>query len=155
MYGVKSYVCSAIATSVRQTFLHTGHEIVISHWPSTWLPNNSSFLTTAWEHCGSKEGSKEALVSVLNYFICPVPSLLLADLFNLAGNKMEHCVKASPAVPLQGRGEPNQALCSQSFHYSYGSWQRCLSLAAKNWCKGSASSGLSLSSLHLWMFDRR
>lgn len=101
MYRVKSYVCSALATSVRQTFLHTGHETVISHWPSTWLPNNSSFLTTAWGHCGSKDGSKEAVVSVLNYFICPVPSSLLADLFKFSrGTKWSTLCGSIPSCPL-------------------------------------------------------
>lgn len=103
MDAVQSHVCSA--TSVRQTFFHTGRETVISHWPSSWLPNNSSFLTTAWRHCGSREGNKEALVSILNHFVCPLPSLLLFDLFTFSrGTKMEHsveeCSTEQPCIPI-------------------------------------------------------
>lgn len=103
MYGVKSHVCSAFATSVRQTFF--------PHW--TWdshftlainlVAKQPQFLDNCMGTLWLREGSKESLVSILNYFVCPVPSLLLVDLFKFSrGTKWSTLWKQSciPSCPL-------------------------------------------------------
>lgn len=112
-------MCSAFATSVRQAFF--------PHWPSdshftlavNLVAKQQQFLGNCGGALWLREESKEALVSILNHFGCPVPPLLLVDLFKFSrGTKWSTLGSnpASPAVPLRGHNEPEQALGSGGFH---------------------------------------
>ena len=110
---------SAFATSVRQTFFpywtSDSHFILAINLVAKQQQFLGNCVGTLW----LREGSKEALVSILNHFGCPVPPLSLVDLLNLAEEQngaLSGSNPASPAVPWRGHDEPDQALCSRGFH---------------------------------------
>lgn len=89
---------------MRQSF-HTGHQLGCQTTAVSW-----NCMGTLW----LRERSKEALVSILNYFVCPVPSLLLADLFKFSRGTKWNTLEAT----LHPQLSPCKDLVSQTKHFA-------------------------------------
>lgn len=121
MSGVRIQVCSAFATGVRQTVFP--HWTSDSHFPLAvnLVAKEQQFLGNCVGTLWLREESKEALVSILNHFGCPVPPLFLVDPFKFSratkcstlGKQL--CITSCPLARTQ-RARPGTLLSRLSLH---------------------------------------
>lgn len=151
MYGVKSHVCSAFPTYMRQTFF--------PHWP--WdchftlainlVAKQQQFLNNCMGTLWLGEGSIEALVSILNYFVCPVSSLLLVDFLKFSRGTKLNTLRKQPRIPRS----PQASTLLSSFSLLLCFLAETASISSQKLVQGQGQPWAFSLLLIPWVFDRR